>query len=312
METVYLKTLMVAAISGSFSKAAAELFITQSAVSQRVKFLEERYGYQLLDRSGPLLVPTEVGKIVLEKAGRILTIEKELEERIRQVGRKTSLSLCCTPTFGVVYLPHVLNSFLLHNADTIDFKFIIHSPEQAVRGLHDNDCDLAVIEHCEDLELAGFQTFDLPMDELVFISSPTLQLPEKAIDLDILLRQRLIARKEGCSSRKLLTLNLAAMGKTLNEFRSMAIYDDLRLLIDTVVEGSGIAYVSKTLVSSQLSKGLLREHSVNGFSGSRLRTLALNKSRQTERVLQNFVDCVYSRFSLVPPCLPAPVGKERS
>lgn len=43
METMYLKTLIVAAEKGSFSKASTELCITQSAVSQRIKFLEERY-----------------------------------------------------------------------------------------------------------------------------------------------------------------------------------------------------------------------------------------------------------------------------
>lgn len=301
METVYLKTLVVAARAGSFSKAATQLCITQSAVSQRVKFLEDRYGYQLLDRSGSVLAPTEVGRIVLDKAERILLIEKELEERLKQVGGKMRLSLCCTPTFGIVCLPQVLNSFVLQNADVVDLKFLLYSPEQAIKGLHDNEFDIAVIEHCEDLELAEFQTFELPRDELIFISSPTLNLTELEIDLDTLLRQRLIARKEGCSSRKLLTLNLAAQGRSLSEFRSMIIYDDLRLMIDTVVEGSGIAFVSKSLVSRQLREGTLRGHRVNGFCSSRLRTLVLNRNRHMERILQNFVECIYVSFALAPP-----------
>lgn len=301
METVYLKTLVVAARSGSFSKAAAQLCITQSAVSQRVKFLEDRYGYQLLDRSGPLLVPTEVGRIVLEKADQILHVEKELEERLKQVGGKARLSLCCTPTFGIVYLPQVLNRFILHNADAVDLKFMLYSPEQAIKGLHDNEFDLGVIEHCEDLELTEFQTFELPKDELIFISAPSLNLPEMDIDMETLLRQRLIARKEGCSSRKLLMLNLAAIGRSLGDFRSVVIYDDLRFTIDTVVGGGGIAFVSKSLVTKQLDEGTLREHRVNGFCYNRCRTLALNKNRHMERILQNFIECIYVPFALSPP-----------
>lgn len=301
METVYLKTLVVAAHAGSFSRAATQLCITQSAVSQRVKFLEDRYGYQLLDRSGPALVPTEVGKMVLERAERILLIEKELEERLKQVGGKERLSFCCTPTFGIVYLPQVLNSFILQNADVVDLKFMLYSPEQAIKGLHDNEFDIGVIEHCQDLELAEFQTFGLPRDELVFISSPRLNLPDSEVDLELLLKQRLIARKEGCSSRKLLTLNLAGMDRTLSEFRSMIIYDDLRLMIDTVVDGGGIAFVSKSLVASHLNEGALREHSVKGFSCSRLRTLVLNKNRRMERILKNFIECIYIPFALTPP-----------
>lgn len=301
METVYLKTLVVAARSGSFSKAAAQLCITQSAVSQRVKFLEDRYGYQLLDRSGPMLVPTEVGRIVLEKADQILLVEKELEERLKQFGGKARLSLCCTPTFGIVYLPQVLNSFILQNADSVDFKFMLYSPEQAIKGLHDNEFDLGVIEHCEDLELTEFKTFELPKDELIFISAPSLNLPDMDVDMDTLLRQRLIARKDGCSSRKLLMHNLAAMGRSLSDFRNVIIYDDLRFTIDTVVGGGGIAFVSKSLVTKQLDEGTLREHRVNGFCYNRSRTLALNKNRPMERILQNFIECVYIPFALPPP-----------
>ncbi|HEY6872591.1 MAG TPA: LysR family transcriptional regulator [Geobacteraceae bacterium] len=303
METVYLKTLVVAARTGSFSKAAAQLCITQSAVSQRVKFLEDRYGYQLLDRSGPLLIPTDIGAIVLEKAERILLIEKELDERLKHVGGKIRLSLCCTPTFGIAYLPQVLNSFIAHNADVVDLKFMLYSPEQAIKGLHDNECDLGIIEHCENLELAEFQTFELPRDELIFISSPNLNLLTTEIDLATLMQQRFIARKEGCSSRRLLTRNLAAMGRNLSDFRSMIIYDDLRLTIDTVLEGSGIAYVSKSLVSKHLDEGTLCAHHVNGFCSSRLRTLALNKNSHVERTLQNFIDCVYMPFDLSPPVI---------
>lgn len=301
METVYLKTLVVAARTGSFSKASTQLCITQSAVSQRVKFLEDRYGYQLLDRSGPLLVPTDVGKIVLEKAERILLIEKELDERLKQVGGKMRLSLCCTPTFGIVYLHQVLNSFILNNADAVDLKFMLFSPEQAVKGLHDNEFDIGVIEHCEDLELAEFQTFELPKDELIFISSPDLNLPSPEIDLETLMKHRLIARKEGCSSRRLLTLNLAAMGRSVSEFRSMTIYDDLRLTIDTVIEGGGVAFVSKSLVARYLEEGTLREHMVNGFCHSRLRTIVINKNRHMERALQNFIECIHIPFALNPP-----------
>ncbi|HEX8960486.1 MAG TPA: LysR family transcriptional regulator [Geobacteraceae bacterium] len=303
METVYLKTLVVAARTGSFSKAAAQLCITQSAVSQRVKFLEDRYGYQLLDRSGQLLIPTEVGSIVLEKADRILLIEKELEERLRQFGGKTRLSLCCTPTFGLSYLPQVLNSFIVQNADAVDLKFMLYSPGQAIKGLHDNEFDLGVIEHCEDLELTEFLTFELPLDELVFISSPVLNLPSEETALDTLLQQRLIARKEGCSSRRLLMQNLAAVGRSISDFRSMIIYDDLRLTVDAVREGSGIAFVSKSLVSRHLADGILREHRVDGFCGSRQRTLAINKNRRMERMLQNFIECIYTPFNLSPPLL---------
>ncbi len=66
METVYLKTLVEAIATGSLSKAADSLCITPSTASRRIKFMEDHYGYSLLDRSGSKLVLTNAGKIVMD------------------------------------------------------------------------------------------------------------------------------------------------------------------------------------------------------------------------------------------------------
>ena len=52
MDTRYLKTLQAVLESGSFSRAADDLNITQSAVSRRIRFMEDQYGMPLIDRSG--------------------------------------------------------------------------------------------------------------------------------------------------------------------------------------------------------------------------------------------------------------------
>jgi len=78
METRYLNTLIASVDAGTFSKAAELLHITQSAVSQRIKFLEEHFGQQLLDRSGQRLALTAAGQLVFSKAKDILEKEREL------------------------------------------------------------------------------------------------------------------------------------------------------------------------------------------------------------------------------------------
>ena len=76
METRYLNTLVASVEAGTFSKAAEILHITQSAVSQRIKFLEDHFGQQLLDRSGQRLALTTAGKVVFSKAKDILDKER--------------------------------------------------------------------------------------------------------------------------------------------------------------------------------------------------------------------------------------------
>ena len=152
MDTRYLKTLIITVETGSFSKAAEVLHITQSAVSQRIKLLEEHFGCQLLDRSGSVLAPTAAGRSVLEKARGILAMELGMQEELKRLGGEKRLSLCCTPTFGMAYLPGVLNDFMLQHADLANLKFIFHQPEQALRGLQENKFDLAIVEQQPRME----------------------------------------------------------------------------------------------------------------------------------------------------------------
>lgn len=296
METRYLNTLVVAVETGSFSKAAETLHITQSAVSQRVKFLEERYGHQLLDRSGPVLVPTEVGQVVLKKARSVLAKEQELLEELKRFDEEKRLSLGCTPTFGTAYLPEILNEFMLQNIDLADLKFIFHQPEQALKGLERGEFDLAVIEHCAGIDMAGFETYALPRDELVFIGSQDLPIGDSPVDLEQFLDYRIYARKEGCSSKELLQQNLAGLGRTINDFKSVIISDDLRLTIRNVMAGTGVSFLSRSLVEGLLKQGALRGSHVRGFNHFRCRTLVIPPARVKEPTVRRFLDCLFAAF----------------
>lgn len=296
METRYLKTLLKVVETGSFSKAAELLHITQSAVSQRIKFLEEHFEHQLLDRSGNELVSTEAGRMILARAEVIVAQEREMKEELKRLGQIKRLSLCCTPTFGMAYLPAVLNNFILQNADLADLKFIFQQPLQAIKGVQENDYDLAIIEHCDNLDLSTFHTHSLPIDELIFVSAPQLGLPAGSVDLESLLSFRLYARHDGCSSKQLLLNNLADCDKETSDFQGVFISDDLRFTLEAVLAGQGISFVSRSLVAAQLECGSLLAHQVPEFQNTRLRTLLYPGARRTDPLLQKFITCVQAVF----------------
>src|SRR6059058_5928231 len=66
----------------SFSEAAARLGVTQPAVSQQVRSLEERLGTQLLDRSGRRVEPTEAGLRLYRGAQRMLAVEEQIVDEV--------------------------------------------------------------------------------------------------------------------------------------------------------------------------------------------------------------------------------------
>lgn len=301
MQTRYLKTLVTAVEEGSFSRAADVLHITQSAVSQRIKLLEEYFGQQLLDRSGPVLELTPAGQLVLAKAREILRKERELIDSLKSLGHQKRLALSCTPTFGMAYLSQVLNDFLRSHADVADLKFIFQQPLEALRNLRNEEFDLAVIEHCPDQDFSGLDRFVLPDDDMLLVAPPGTIVPDSGgcADLDALTRFRLFARRDGCSSKEMLRQNLQRAGGDFSDFDGVMISDDLRFTIDSVMRGEGVAFVSRALVSEHLAAGRLVGFLVQGFEHRRGRSVALLPGRHEDPLIGDLLECIFRVVSPV-------------
>lgn len=81
-----LRHLIAMAESGSFSKAAAEVFLTQPALSRSIRALEDELGQPLLDRIGRRVELTPFGREALDRARQIVLDAEELQQRGRAAG----------------------------------------------------------------------------------------------------------------------------------------------------------------------------------------------------------------------------------
>ena len=132
MELTLMKTLVEVVRCGSFTKAASVLNVTQSAVSKRINFMEEFYGRPLVDRNGPLLVPTEAGRLVHEMASRMLALENRLAEELQKLNQRTSLRFACSRPFGMTLLPAVMKEYMAGHGNTVDIQVHFLAPTQAL------------------------------------------------------------------------------------------------------------------------------------------------------------------------------------
>jgi len=85
-DTVLLRTFVAICDSGSFTRAAREVNLTQSAVSHHVKRLEDQIGSRLILRNARGVRLTEHGEVLLSYARRILALNKEAEHRLGRDG----------------------------------------------------------------------------------------------------------------------------------------------------------------------------------------------------------------------------------
>jgi DNA-binding transcriptional LysR family regulator len=308
MESLYLKTFVEVVRSGSLSRAAERLHVTQPAVSRRIKFMEDQYGRALLDRSGNALRPTDAGRLVYEKARSLLEIEANLVSGLHRLDGKVRISLGCTPSFGIAHLPAVLHEFMLACGDSADLKFLFGTPEQIFAGLKEAHFDVAVMEMCERFDLSSFNTFALPGDEMVFASAPAMGFPRRLDSLAPLLETPLYTRREGCCSRMMLERNLTCVGHALDEFKRVIVFDDLHVIVKAALAGKGIVFLSRDVLGEFLEAGSLQAHYVQGFTHERERAVVVSPSVVLTRPFRQFIDTLFARFRLAfPDALPLSV-----
>ena len=113
MENFRLKVFRTVAVSLNFRKASEELFITQPAVTQQIKVLEEELGVSLFDRSGGKVSLTESGMVLASYAGKLKALSDEAAQAVAEVsGTLTDeLRVGASQTIGQYLLPKLLASF---------------------------------------------------------------------------------------------------------------------------------------------------------------------------------------------------------
>jgi len=235
----------------------------------------------LLDRSGPVLQLTPAGQVVLKNSRMIIEICGRCESELKQLTSSQSkqrVSFCCTPSLGLHRLSGFLSSYVTRHSKLIDFNCIFTMPEEALAGIDNGTFDLALIEHCDEINLGSYSTHPLPDDEVVFISSPTLNIPDGNIAIEQLLNERIYLKNRNGCAKRFIDKNLTAQGMSCDSFASVIYFDDLSFLIREVKAGNGISFISKGLVCGELQNNQLVAHYVRGFDHFRPRTLVLSRS----------------------------------
>lgn len=300
VDLVLLKTFLKVAALGNITKAAVVLFVTQSAVSRRIKQLEWYAGQPLLKRSGAFLSPTDAGHMLIDKARRMLAIEQEIIDSLGINEKKQKISFCCTPSLGIDRLSGVLSSFVACNAATVDLNCVFTMPEEALAGIASGHFDLALIDHCDEIDLKGHIVHPLPDDEILFISAPSLGIEKEATTIERIFGERLYLKNEKGCAKRFIDKNLWKLGHTCSDFSSIVYFDDFSFITREVLSGQGITFLSSGMVAGELQSGRLRAHHVSRFDRYRPRSLVLARQELSSHLLL-FIDTIFATFNMTRP-----------
>lgn len=196
MELHQLRYFVAVAECGNFSRAAEACGVSQPSLSQQVKKLETRLGHRLLDRLGRRAVPTDPGRLLLERARGILAAVEDAERRLKEFDHLEGgrLAVGAIPTIAPYLLPPLLDAFV-RNHPGVELSVREDLTPHLITAVGQGEIDLAVLAlPIADDRLAVQPLFSEPL---------LLALPEghrlarrRRITLDDLRAERIIILNE--------------------------------------------------------------------------------------------------------------------
>lgn len=256
----HLTIFKAVAESGSFTKAADRLYITQSAVSHAIKDLERDTGAILFDRLPKRVQLTAAGRVLLEEAAPILSACEALNQRMPHLEARAPVHIVSSITIATHWLPTALRQMQQDWAD-VPVQVDVLSAADAMERLRTGAADCALLEGARPK--GPFTCVPFASYALLATAAPDYPLPPLPLSLDAFCAQKLLLREPGSAVRDVLDSALLLSGRTV--YPAWVSVNSPALIAAAKAE-LGIAVLPELLVRSDLADGTLIPVPVDGLS----------------------------------------------
>jgi DNA-binding transcriptional LysR family regulator len=246
----------------SYTRAAEVLYLSQPAVTQQVRTLEQMIGLRLFARSGRGIVLTPAGQELLHHAEHLLALVGETASVVREIHalRRGSVTIGASTSAGTYVVPPLLGAFHAHYP-RIHVTLVVANRRSIEQRLLDHQLDLAVMSLIERRE--WFVVESLMPYELIVVAAPSHPLVnQKNLALSDLQEETLLLREHESATR-LATEQLFAEAHVLPQ-HSLEL-ENIEVIKEGVIAGLGIAIVSRESVALEIADGDLVPLDVQHF-----------------------------------------------
>lgn len=237
--------------TGSFTKAAKELFITQSGVSHAIRELEQQTNAVLFDRLSKTIILTPSGKLLLEKVIPILKLYHDLEKQIDNLEMRAPIKIVSSITIATFWLPKILKQFE-QDYPKIKVEVLVVSAKEALAVLESGEADLALIEGV--VPPGPFIVKEFSSYQLNVLCAPDYFEGDK-ITLKDLCTRDLLLREQGSATRDIIDSYLYLQGLVAYPKWTSV---NSKALIEAGIAGFGFTVLPTILVAEEIKQGVLK------------------------------------------------------
>ncbi len=275
----------------SFSKAASLNYISQSAVSQQVRGLEERYRRKLIERGKRTLSPTQAGEVLYEGAKEILENFVNMENKLQVLSNSIagSLRVATVYSVGLHELPPYLKAFM-RRFPAANVRLEYSRSNRIYEDVSSGAVDLGIVAY--PVRRSGLEIIPLREDTLVVIAAPEHPLAKKkSVTIEDLGREPFVAFERDVPTRRNIDRVLRAQGTAVEIVME---FDNIETIKRAVEVEVGISIVPLISVQSEVRAKSLVAIPFKDLTLVRNLGILVRKGRERTQAMSKFIELLQS------------------
>ena len=299
MNLKQLEPFVEVAQSGSFSKAAKKLFLTQPTISAHIASLEKELDTRVFVRNTKEVDLSPEGQKLYTYARQILDLTEKIKE---EFGRHEEEAKCVTIAASTIPAQYLLPDILT--------RFNEKHPGEQLRILESDSAQVAeqVAEGSVDIGFTGTvlekkfcKYIPFYKDQLVVITPNTEKYQEykrMGGDISWIQEESVIMREEGSGTRKEAEKQLRHLGIRTERLRIIASIANQETIKKSVIQGMGISILSRLAAKNEVESGRVLEFPIPEADEGRDLNLVYNKNHPLTRSAQRFIKTVKEIYDI--------------
>jgi DNA-binding transcriptional LysR family regulator len=290
-----LETFLTVVRERSFSKASAKLGISQPAVTQQIKFIENYLDCSIIERKKNGIKLTAEGEELYKVASHL---EKEVQNAeqdiLKIINKKMTFRLGASFTIGTYIVPgECLNTMsqIINN----DVNLSISFSNEVIEKLKDRKLDIGLIESpIFDSDLVYREWIE---DELVVVSNVPIS---KVLNTEALYDFRWICREESSHTRKVIAEVFGELGVSCKNFDVISEVSNTTAVLQNLKKSKKdpakpvATIISKYAVADEVSSGQLYEARLRGYPMHRHFYIVYSKENKHNAYIEKIADYIMS------------------
>jgi DNA-binding transcriptional LysR family regulator len=247
-----LQVFLTAARRLNFTKAAAELFISQPAVTRHIQELEQHFKVKLFERRGTVIRLTPAGKRLMQHTEALFAVYRNLEFDMSTLteGQHGKLMLGGSMTAAPYVIPPILAEFHGRYPD-VEVSLFSGNTQQIEQALERGEVDLGIVEgHSRH---PAIQYTEFMKDEIVLVANPAHPLARRqSIRPEELTRIPLLLREPGSGSLEVIAHALKGAGLKLSQLKKEMQLSSTETIKSYLLTAPCMAFLSVHAVTKEL------------------------------------------------------------